>query len=68
MLKIVFVIPPSVELLDLSGPLQVFTEAQFYGFQNKIEFYSLEQNVVSSVGLHFDKLENYKNACLNDSK
>ena len=28
MQKIAFIIPPTVELLDLSGPAQVFTEAK----------------------------------------
>jgi len=66
MIKIVFIIPPLVELLDLSGPVQVFTEAQFYGFQIGIEFYSLEQDLVSAVGLPFGKLENYENAKLKE--
>lgn len=32
MRTIAFIIPPTVELLDLAGPVQVFTEAKFYGF------------------------------------
>ena len=31
MQKIAFIIPPTVELLDLSGPAQVFTETKVYG-------------------------------------
>ncbi len=31
-----FIIPPHVELLDLAGPVQVFTEAKFYGFEVSI--------------------------------
>ena len=39
MKKLAFIIPPTVELLDLAGPEQVFTEARFYGFEAGIEFY-----------------------------
>jgi transcriptional regulator GlxA family with amidase domain len=66
MKKIVFVIPPSVELLDLAGPVQVFTEAKFYGFDIDIEFYSFQTNMVSAVGLPFGKIENYKKAKLKE--
>jgi transcriptional regulator GlxA family with amidase domain len=66
MKKIVFVIPPSVELLDLAGPVQVFTEAKFYGFDIDIEFYSFQANTVSAVGLPFGKIENYKKAELQE--
>jgi len=40
MKKIAFIIPPTVEILDLAGPLQVFTEAQFYGFDIQLEYYT----------------------------
>src|SRR5258708_3595111 len=39
MQTVAFIIPPSVELLDLAGPVQVFTEAKFYGFEIDLEFY-----------------------------
>ncbi len=64
MKKIVFVIPPSVELLDLAGPVQVFTEAKFYGFNLNLEFYSFESNITSAAGLPFGKIQNYKKAKL----
>jgi transcriptional regulator GlxA family with amidase domain len=66
MKKIVFIIPPSVELLDLAGPVQVFTEAKFYGFDINIEFYSFQTNTVSAVGLPFGKIENYKKTKLQE--
>ena len=37
MKKMVFIIPPTVELLDLSGPAQVFTEAKEYGMELEME-------------------------------
>ncbi len=67
MKKIIFIIPPSVELLDLAGPVQVFTEAKFYGFEICIEFYSFQADTVSAVGLPFGKIENYKKAKLQEN-
>ncbi|WP_310557040.1 DJ-1/PfpI family protein [Flavobacterium sp.] len=67
MKKIIFIIPPSVELLDLAGPVQVFTEAKFYGFETSIEFYSFQADTVSAVGLPFGKIENYKKAKLQEN-
>jgi transcriptional regulator GlxA family with amidase domain len=66
MKKIIFIIPSSVELLDLAGPLQVFTEAKFYGFDICIEFYSLHSNTISAVGLPFGEIEYYKKAKLQE--
>lgn len=66
MKKIAFIIPPTVELLDLSGPVQVFTEAKFYGFDIDIEFYGYQEKPISTAGLAFGKLANYKKAQLNE--
>src|SRR5690349_15773467 len=64
MQKFVFIIPPTVELLDMAGPAQVFTEAKFYGFDIAIEFYRFQENPVSTAGLGFEKLRNYQEANL----
>ena len=66
MKKIAFIIPPSVELLDLAGPVQVFTEAKFYGFDIDMEFYQYSEQPVSTAGLGFGKLENFKTAKLKE--
>jgi transcriptional regulator GlxA family with amidase domain len=66
MKKIAFIIPPNVELLDLTGPVQVFTEAKFYGFEADIEFYSYQDEPVSTSGLGFGKLKNFKEAKLKE--
>ncbi|MFB6456902.1 GlxA family transcriptional regulator [Chitinophaga sp. Hz27] len=63
--KIVFVIPPLVELLDLAGPVQVFREASLQGIDIDVGFYALEKQPVSAVGLPFGKISNYKKAELN---
>lgn len=46
MKKLAFIIPPNVELLDLAGPVQVFTEAKFYGFEADLEFYQYRETPV----------------------
>ena len=66
MKKMAFIIPPSVEMLDLAGPVQVFTEAKFYGFEVDLEFYSYQQETISSSGLGFEKVSNYKEARLKE--
>jgi transcriptional regulator GlxA family with amidase domain len=66
MKKVIFIIPPTVELLDLAGPVQVFTEAKFYGFEMDMEFYTYQDNPVSTAGLGFGNLDNFKNAKLKE--
>jgi transcriptional regulator GlxA family with amidase domain len=66
MKKIAFIIPPTVELLDLAGPVQVFTEAKFQGLDIDIEFYLYEKNPVSTCGLVFGKIPNFKEARLDE--
>lgn len=64
MQKIAFIIPPTVELLDLAGPAQVFTEAREYGMEVEMEFYQYSPDPVSTAGLTFWKIANYKTAKL----
>ncbi|MEQ1586078.1 MAG: DJ-1/PfpI family protein [Cyclobacteriaceae bacterium] len=64
MLKLAFIVPPHVELLDLAGPVQVFTEAIFNGFDVDIEFYSYQDAVISTSGLGFGKVSNFRKAHL----
>jgi transcriptional regulator GlxA family with amidase domain len=66
MKKVAFIIPPTVELLDLAGPVQVFTEAKFYGFEIDIQFYVYKNDPVSTSGLSFGKVNNYANAQLEE--
>lgn len=66
MKKIAFIIPPNVELLDLTGPVQVFTEAKFYGFEAAIEFYQYQDAPVSTAGLGFGNIEHFKKADLKE--
>ncbi|MDH7460089.1 DJ-1/PfpI family protein [Chitinophagaceae bacterium 26-R-25] len=49
--KIAFLLLPHVELLDLAGPVQVFAEARYQGFDIELVFCSYRDTIVSSVGL-----------------
>jgi transcriptional regulator GlxA family with amidase domain len=66
MRKIAFIIPPTVELLDLAGPVQVFTEAKFHGFQVDIEFYLYRKGPVSTSGLVFGNVPHYSKSRLKE--
>lgn len=66
MKKMAFIIPPFVEILDLAGPLQVFTEAIFNGYELSLEYYSYQADVVSTSGLPFTNLKNFREASLNE--
>lgn len=66
MKKIVFIIPPTVELLDLAGPVQVFTEAKFYGYEIGIEFYVYKNDPVCTSGLGFGSVSHFKEAHLEE--
>lgn len=66
MKKFAFIIPPFVEILDLAGPLQVFTEAKFYGYELSLEYYTYNDEIISTSGLTFGKIANYKEAKLGE--
>ncbi len=62
-LKVFFLVPPEVQLLDLTGPAHLFYEAINYGANIKIHYLSLDNNseTVSGAGISLGKLEFYKN-------
>ncbi|MEO8174240.1 MAG: DJ-1/PfpI family protein [Sediminibacterium sp.] len=66
MKKFAFIIPPFIEILDLAGPLQVFTEAKFYGYDLCLEYYSYQNEITSTSGLPFSNINNYKEAKLGE--
>lgn len=66
MKQIAFIVPPFVEILDLAGPAQVFTEAKFYGFDVELGFFSYKEEVASTSGLSFGKVKNYREAELKE--
>jgi transcriptional regulator GlxA family with amidase domain len=66
MRKLAFIIPPSVEILDLAGPLQVFTEARFYGFEVSMEYFRLTEDPVSTSGIGFTNANHFNSARLKE--
>jgi transcriptional regulator GlxA family with amidase domain len=66
MTTLAFIIPPNVELLDLAGPVQVFTEAKSYGLDATIDFYTYDGDPASTSGLGFSKVGNYEDAKLKE--
>jgi transcriptional regulator GlxA family with amidase domain len=66
MRKIAFIIPPTVELLDLAGPVQVFTEAKFYGLDLETEFLIYSKDPVSTCGLRFGEIGSFEQARLKE--
>ena len=65
-MKLAFIVPSCVELLDLSGPVQVFVEAQFHGLQADIEFYSYLSDPLSTAGIGFANVRSYREADLKE--
>jgi len=66
MKKFAFIIPPTVEILDLAGPVQVFTEAKFYGYDIALEYYSYKSEIISTSGLLFNNIKDYRSADLRE--
>lgn len=66
MQTVAFIIPPHVELLDLAGPVQVFTEARFYEFDISIQFYQIKDSPVSTSGLGFGNVLHFSEAKLKE--
>ena len=63
--KIIFFIPAKVQILDLTGPVQVFYEANSYGADYDLQFVSIDKNLVSAGGLPFGQISHYSKAALN---
>ena len=59
---IFFLVPPEVQLLDLTGPAHIFYEAREYGAQIDINYLSLSKKMEerSSAGLHFGNLQYFE--------
>jgi transcriptional regulator GlxA family with amidase domain len=66
MLRVAFIVPPFVELLDLAGPVQVFIEAKAEGLEAAIEFYGLHDVATTTAGIAFGEIKNYKEAELTE--
>lgn len=49
--QVIFVVPPYVHVLDLTGPVQVFYEAVEYGAPYQLQYCSFHNQLISSAGL-----------------
>lgn len=58
-IKIVYLILPHVHLMDLAGPDQVFFESIDFGADFTLSYCSYTNDVVSSAGLPFGKLQHF---------
>lgn len=66
-MKLAFIVPPQVELLDLAGPVQVFREAKTHGLDADIKFYSYQPGNKCTAGVMFGNIEDYTKAKLNEN-
>ena len=57
--KIIFFVPTDVHVLDLTGPVQVFYEANTYGAAYDLQYIALENRVVSAAGLPFGEISHF---------
>jgi transcriptional regulator GlxA family with amidase domain len=57
--KIIFFVPSKVHVLDLTGPVQVFYEANGYGAKYELQYIALNNNLASSSGLPFGRISHY---------
>lgn len=68
-MKVVFIIPPKVHLLDITGPAHIFYEAVCYGASATLLYSSIstqETDVVSSSGLAFHQLVPFNSLLLEE--
>lgn len=57
--KIAFFIPKQAHLLDLTGSVQAFYEANCYGANYQLLYFSLDEKVISSAGLPLYPIAKY---------
>jgi transcriptional regulator GlxA family with amidase domain len=57
--KIVFLVLPHTNLLDMAGAAQVFFEAKEQGIDLEIGYCSFEKNIISSASLPLGRIQNF---------
>jgi len=62
--QVVFLILPSVQLLDLSGPVQVFYAANYNGAAYSLRYCGLEKQIRSGQGLTLSNIEPFDSISL----
>lgn len=68
LVRVLFVVPPQVHVLDITGPIHVFHEAQEYGAHLDLHYISLQDSlkISSSSGLAFSDLEDFRSFSLTE--
>ena len=66
MKTIAFIVPPTLQLLDLAGPAQVFYEAKYYGYDLNLEFYTFQKDTTCTAGLPFGEMKDFSEAQLSE--
>lgn len=61
MKQVIFVIPPTVQILDLAGPVQAFDEARIQGADYRLRFAGIHTQVQSAQRLTLANLEPFEN-------
>lgn len=57
--QVIFVVPPYVHLLDLTGPVQAFYEAVAYGAPYQLQYCSFQNQVTSSAGMPMGPVQHF---------
>ncbi|QHV96549.1 GlxA family transcriptional regulator [Spirosoma endbachense] len=57
--QVIFVVPPYVHVLDLTGPVQVFYEAVEYGAPYQLRYCSFQNQITSSAGLAMGPVQHF---------
>lgn len=57
--QVIFVVPPYVHVLDLTGPVQVFYEAAQYGAPYQLRYCSFQNHITSSAGLPMGPVQHF---------
>lgn len=61
---LVFIVPPAVQLLDLTGPIQVYYEAATYGQPYRLSYCSFRDTIGSAAGLGVGPLLPFREVAL----
>ena len=67
--RVFFLVPPEVQLLDITGPAHLFYEAKAYGANISTHYLSLEKKTeaLSSAGISLGQLEPFQNFELGEN-
>jgi transcriptional regulator GlxA family with amidase domain len=65
--QVIFFIPPSVHMLDMSGPVHAFYSADKINNQYDIKYCSITETIDDSTGMHISGLADYRTLHLHEN-